>query len=155
MSFGQVESVESVDFSFPKEIGSLDVEARKHKSFDLKIGLPTFADDQYKVKMYPSACKKADYLKYYAKSYSCLELNSTFYSIPTEEQVAKWAQKVGDSFLFCPKVLRMVSQNINSTRSLHLFREFSSVMQAFGEHLLSVTQPKQFQFKEATQPGLF
>jgi uncharacterized protein YecE (DUF72 family) len=58
---------------------------------------------------YPKNLKTSDWLNYYSKIFSCIEINSSFYRLPKKETVHNWINKVPKDFLFCVKMSRYLS----------------------------------------------
>lgn len=58
---------------------------------------------------YPEKMKPTDWLPYYAKTFDCTEINSSFYRLPSKETVVKWVNSVPRKFLFCPKMSRFLT----------------------------------------------
>jgi len=58
---------------------------------------------------YPKTLRSTDWLSYYARTFDCTEINSSFYRLPTKETVMNWLNKVPKSFLFCPKMSRYLT----------------------------------------------
>jgi uncharacterized protein YecE (DUF72 family) len=48
---------------------------------------------------YPPGRKKSDYLQYYARRFSTVEIDSTFYGVPREKTVCKWFEQTPDDFV--------------------------------------------------------
>jgi hypothetical protein len=46
----------------------------------------------------------ADFLRFYAKRFDTVELNSTGYRLPSEDQFRRWAEAVPDGFRFAVKL---------------------------------------------------
>jgi uncharacterized protein YecE (DUF72 family) len=46
----------------------------------------------------------SDFLGFYAQRFSTVELNTTGYRLPSEEQFRRWAEQVPDGFEFAPKL---------------------------------------------------
>jgi uncharacterized protein YecE (DUF72 family) len=53
---------------------------------------------------YPAGTKAADFLRVYAELLSTVELNTTGYRLPDEEQFRRWAAETPDSFRFAVKM---------------------------------------------------
>ena len=60
-------------------------------------------------KIYPPGTKEEEFLKLYAKHFNSIELNATFYKIPSAKQAEEWKSKVGANFLFSPKISNSIS----------------------------------------------
>jgi uncharacterized protein YecE (DUF72 family) len=50
-----------------------------------------------------------DFLSYYASRFDTVEVDSTFYRIPTEKAVNQWSSQVTDGFLFSLKFPRLIT----------------------------------------------
>ena len=53
---------------------------------------------------YPADAKPADFLRHYAQHFDTVELNTTGYRLPAEDQFARWAEQVPAGFTFAPKL---------------------------------------------------
>jgi uncharacterized protein YecE (DUF72 family) len=60
-------------------------------------------------KFYPPGTKEKDFFSYYSKLFNCIELNATYYKIPTSEQIKKWRDNVDTNFKFCPKFPQIIT----------------------------------------------
>ena len=58
---------------------------------------------------YPRAISQKEWLAFYARHFSTVELNSTFYRLPSPEIFARWAQTVPAKFLFAVKANRFIT----------------------------------------------
>ena len=58
---------------------------------------------------YPLGLKAADFLPTYARAFPAVEIDSTFYAIPSEPVVAEWRDQVPEGFLFALKVPQEVT----------------------------------------------
>jgi uncharacterized protein YecE (DUF72 family) len=80
----------------------------------LFVGTSGFSYKEWKGSFYPEKLKDAEMLRYYASRLTTVEINNTFYRMPTETLLDKWAGEVPESFTF---VLKM-SQRISHMRRL-------------------------------------
>jgi len=53
---------------------------------------------------YPAGMDPSDFLTFYARRFSTVELNTTGYRLPSEDQFRRWAEQVPDGFEFAPKL---------------------------------------------------
>jgi len=67
------------------------------------IGTSGFSYDDWIGPYYPQDLKKTEWLSFYAREFSTLELNSSYYGIPTTFSMERMAQKTPDGFLFTIK----------------------------------------------------
>ncbi|GED22697.1 DUF72 domain-containing protein [Halomonas halmophila] len=71
----------------------------------LHLGLPMWANDDWRGSLYPPHAGEGGNLADYARVFSAVEGNTTFYSgAPKSETVAAWAQRVPADFRFCFKL---------------------------------------------------
>lgn len=108
MEFGKVESgsLGKIDFTLPPDRPEttriLRTARDKHKT-KIFVGCAKWGRKDWIGKIYPKGTKEADFLARYAKHFNCIELNATFYRMPTVSQTSGWRDKVGEDFMFCPK----------------------------------------------------
>ena len=53
-------------------------------------------------------------MEYYANFFEFTEINTTFYNLPAEETVYKWATRVPNSFRYVVKVNQKITHNLNA-----------------------------------------
>ncbi|HEY2123506.1 MAG TPA: DUF72 domain-containing protein, partial [Chthoniobacterales bacterium] len=58
---------------------------------------------------YPPRMKQADYLSFYSTRFDTVEVDSTFYAIPTVEAVENWARKTPLGFVFSLKAPQVIT----------------------------------------------
>lgn len=58
---------------------------------------------------YPAGTKPKDFLRTYAERLPTVELNATFYRLPSEEQLQTWAAQTPDGFRFGVKMSRQIT----------------------------------------------
>jgi uncharacterized protein YecE (DUF72 family) len=67
---------------------------------DVKSSKPDF---------YPGGAKAKDFLRHYAERLNSVELNATFYRLPAEEQLQRWAEQTPPDFRFAVKMSRQIT----------------------------------------------
>jgi uncharacterized protein YecE (DUF72 family) len=70
----------------------------------LYVGSSGFSYASWKPDFYPAGSRAADFLRLYAERLSAVELNATFYRLPSEEQLARWAAQTPAGFRFAVKM---------------------------------------------------
>ena len=60
-------------------------------------------------RFYPADLKQKEFLSYYSTRYDAVEMDGTWYRMPTEAAVDSWKQTAPDRFTFCCKVHRDIS----------------------------------------------
>ena len=53
---------------------------------------------------YPEGMRPDAFLRFYAERFDTVELNTTGYRLPAEDQFKRWAESVPDGFRFAPKL---------------------------------------------------
>ena len=79
----------------------------------LSVGTSGWSYPSWRPGFYPAGTANEDFLAWYAARLPSVELNSTGYRLPSEEQFARWAAAVPDGFTFAvkapPRALRDVA----------------------------------------------
>jgi uncharacterized protein YecE (DUF72 family) len=73
----------------------------------IRIGTSGWSYPSWRPGFYPSGSKPEEFLRFYAERFDTVELNTTGYRIPAEEQFRRWADAVPDGFRFAPKLTLM------------------------------------------------
>lgn len=73
------------------------------------IGTSGWHYDHWRERFYPGDLPKSKWLDYYARSFSTVELNNSFYHLPSEKAFAGWRDSSPDGFLFSVKVSRFIT----------------------------------------------
>ena len=76
---------------------------------ELRVGASGFSFASWRPGFYPAGTKPADFLAYYAANLETVEINNSFYRLPSGETFAKWAHTVPDGFRFSVKAPRAVT----------------------------------------------
>ncbi|MGK6351473.1 DUF72 domain-containing protein [Parapedobacter sp. DT-150] len=79
------------------------------KTGTVHIGTSGWHYKHWKGIFYPDGLKDASQLQYYVQSFGTVEINNTFYRIPTEATFGKWAATASDGFLFAVKANRYIT----------------------------------------------
>lgn len=140
MDFGKVDSdaLDEIDFSLPPDAAGTTQLLKKEKTNSkpqVFVGCAKWGRKDWVGKIYPPKTKEADFLSHYAKHFSCIELNATFYRLPTEKQVEGWRNKVGDGFQFCPKFTDVISHFKRLKDAEEVTNVFLKGISAFGDTL--------------------
>lgn len=81
---------------------------------ELYVGASGWSYPSWKPGFYPAGTDARDFLRFYAERFRTVELNTTGYRLPAEEQFRRWAEQTPAEFRFAPKLpgnrARMVSE---------------------------------------------
>jgi uncharacterized protein YecE (DUF72 family) len=92
----------------------------------VSVGSSGWSYPTWRPGFYPAGLDPAEFLRFYAEQFRTVELNTTGYRIPSEEQFVRWAAQAPDGFEFAPKLPG------NRARSLDVFE---SRVRALGDRL--------------------
>jgi uncharacterized protein YecE (DUF72 family) len=81
---------------------------------------------------YPETAAPREYITFYAEVFNTVEIDSTFYAIPRENQVKHWGRVTPDHFVFCPKVPRIVTHELRLVDATPELTTFARVMGLLG-----------------------
>lgn len=99
------------------------------------VGTSGYSYKEWKGSFYPKDIKAADMLRFYAERFDSVEINNTFYRMPTGDVLAGWGEQVGGAFQFVLKA----PQRITHQKRLNAIDEdvayFFSVAARLGDRL--------------------
>ncbi|HUK98423.1 MAG TPA: DUF72 domain-containing protein [Gaiellaceae bacterium] len=70
----------------------------------IRIGTSGWSYPSWRGGFYPDGMKPAEFLGFYSERFDTVELNSTGYRLPSEDQFRRWAEAVPDGFRFAVKL---------------------------------------------------
>jgi uncharacterized protein YecE (DUF72 family) len=70
----------------------------------IHVGTSGWSYPTWRPGFYPAGMQPADFLAHYATRFDTVELNTTGYRLPSEDQFRRWAETVPDGFTFAPKL---------------------------------------------------
>jgi len=81
-------------------------------SATVRIGTCSWADESLVKHFYPPGVKSAEErLRYYSERFDTVEVDSTYYTIPAREVVARWAERTPDDFVFHVKAFGLMTRH--------------------------------------------
>ncbi len=76
---------------------------------ELQIGCVGYSYDFWVGPFYPRHTPQADFLRLYSKVFDLVEIDSTFYVIPSPDTIRSWRTAVPDTFRFAAKFPRVIT----------------------------------------------
>jgi len=70
----------------------------------VSVGTSGWSYPSWRPGFYPAGTDPSEFLGYYAARFETVELNTTGYRLPSEDQFRRWAEQVPDGFEFAPKL---------------------------------------------------
>ena len=81
---------------------------------DLLIGTSGYDYPEWKGVFYPEDLKRKDFLIFYATQFNALELNNTFYNMPTAERLLSFYERSEGKLSFSVKANRLLTHEIGA-----------------------------------------
>jgi uncharacterized protein YecE (DUF72 family) len=75
----------------------------------LRIGTSGWAYPHWRGVFYPSGLAQAEWFGFYARHFETVELNTTFYRLPSEAMVGRWRRTAPSGFCFAVKGSRSIT----------------------------------------------
>lgn len=106
---------------------------------------------------YPRGTRSNEMLETYAKVFQTVEVDSTFYAIPTSSAIENWYRKTPDNFTFSLKLPREITHehSLQST-AFHVLEEFCERLELLKEKLavVLIQLPPQFEANKENAQSL-
>ena len=106
------------------------------------MGTSSFSDPSWVGSFYAAGTKPGDFLAAYARRYETVEIDATFYRIPSAAQVRSWASKVPEGFRIAAKVPQVITHEKLLVGAEEELKQFLAAMDEAGDKL----GPLLFQF---------
>jgi uncharacterized protein YecE (DUF72 family) len=99
------------------------------------VGTSGYNYPEWKGSFYPSDLAAAKMLPYYAARFPTVEINYTFYRMPTEKLVAGWAAQTPSPYKLTLKAPRRITHDSRLKDCGELLSHFTSVARTLGDKL--------------------
>lgn len=119
----------------------------------LYIGCSGWSYSSWQDPFYPTSIENKWWLPYYSQVFNYVEIDSTFYRIPSKLMVRNWKRRTPDNFRFTPKFPRVITHDKrfkNVEKELSLFYE---TMEPLKDKILAllIQLPPSYQLKEGLE----
>jgi len=108
--------------------------ARPH-DLPLYIGTSSWSCEDWRGIIYPDGAKASDFLSFYAQRFPVVEIDMTFYRVPTRTMVEAWYRRTPEDFRFTAKVPKLITHEKMLHDCQTDLRQFAEVMGGLGEKL--------------------
>lgn len=81
---------------------------RSRKPDLIRFGTSSFSSEDWVGPFYPEGTKPAEFLSYYARQFDTVEVDATYYAIPSARTVEGWVEKTPEGFLISAKFPRSI-----------------------------------------------
>ncbi|MDZ7951973.1 DUF72 domain-containing protein [Nostoc sp. DedQUE09] len=99
------------------------------------IGCAVWAYKGWVGELYPQGTRTADFLHLYSRRFTTVEGNTTFYAVPNQETVTRWAAETPTGFEFCLKLPRDITHQGLLKPYIPAALNFLEGMRPLGKHL--------------------
>jgi len=73
------------------------------------IGTSGWHYPHWQSRFYPEDLPKTKWLTWYSTHFSCVELNNSFYRLPSKKTIRQWVEQTPDDFVFAVKASRLIT----------------------------------------------
>lgn len=98
-------------------------------------GTSGYSFKEWRGTFYPEKFPERQFLPYYAQRLSTVELNNTFYRMPTAESIDGWCRNVPPEFKFSVKAPQRITHISRLKDVGELLRDFAELLKGFDERL--------------------
>jgi uncharacterized protein YecE (DUF72 family) len=102
---------------------------------ELHTGTSGFSYKEWRGVFYPEDLPASEMLAYYAERFSVVEINNTFYRMPSESTLRKWGEAVPEGFTFALKAPQEISHRKRLKEIEQPVTRFFGAADALGSHL--------------------
>jgi uncharacterized protein YecE (DUF72 family) len=102
------------------------------------VGTSGYNYPEWRGTFYPDKFSSDKMLAYYAERFSTVEINYTFYRLPTEKLLAGWAAQTPDGFTFTLKAPRRITHDSKLQRCEELTQTFCRTADTLGPKLAAL-----------------
>lgn len=101
----------------------------------VRIGTSGWHYKHWRGNFYPAKIKVDEMLSYYTQHLDSVEINNSFYRLPTADAVRNWVRHTPDEFLFSVKGSRYITHNRKLNDPKRSIAKFMKMVEGFGEKL--------------------
>lgn len=101
----------------------------------LFLGTTSWTNEDWEGLIYPPGGAAQDYLEHYARVFQMVEVDTTWYRIPTRSMVEGWLRRTPEHFRFAAKVPRVISHEKKLVDCLGEMEAFLGAIRPLGERL--------------------
>jgi uncharacterized protein YecE (DUF72 family) len=102
---------------------------------NLYLGTVSWSKSDWVGPFYPANLKPAQFLETYASTFRTVEIDSTFYRIPSRSMVSGWRDRTPDGFVFAAKIPRLITHQKVLSDCQKELSSFLQVMETLGDKL--------------------
>src|SRR5262245_60896404 len=101
----------------------------------INVGTSGYSYPPWKGKFYPMKLATKQMLAFYGEHFRSVEINKSFYNMPTVSEVTSWAKDVSGDFRFAVKAPQQITHRRRLRNADELVKQFLSVLKVLGKRL--------------------
>lgn len=102
---------------------------------EIRIGTSGYHYNHWRGTFYPEKLPQKQWLSYYLEHFDTVELNNTFYRLPTFEAMNAWRENTPPNFLFAVKGSRFITHNLKLSRPENAIQNILPRAETLGKKL--------------------
>ncbi len=116
----------------------------------IRLGTCAWSHPGWAGPFYPADLPEARWLEWYARYFPAVEVDSTFYQVPSESAIQRWTESTPASFRFACKLPRAISHACRLRDCSREFTDFIRAVEPLGDklHVVLIQLPTSFAPKE-------
>lgn len=99
------------------------------------IGTSGWVYSHWQDNFYPHDLEESDWLSFYADALHCVELNRSFYRLPSQDNIKQWLQATPDNFQFAVKASRYITHMKKLKDPDKTLKALMQVIEGLGDKL--------------------
>src|SRR3989442_470343 len=92
--------------------------SQKRRPGQILVGTASWTDPGFVADWYPPKLPPQDRLAWYAEHFNLVEVNSSFYAVPSPTVTARWCEQTPAGFVFDVKLHRLLSRHRTEVKLL-------------------------------------
>ena len=105
------------------------------KNHKIYIGTSGWSYKHWRGTFYPQEIKVKDHFAYYLQHFNTVEINNTFYGMPSEETFLNWKNNTPDDFIYVIKANRFITHIKKLHDPIMSFTPFMDLVKLLGKKL--------------------
>ncbi|MCB9420845.1 MAG: DUF72 domain-containing protein [Ardenticatenaceae bacterium] len=112
------------------------------------LGTMGFGYKEWVGAFYPAGMQSRSFLAHYSQFFNAVEIDTTFYGIPSVAQVMRWTAVTPPDFAFCVKTPRHITHELRLVNAMEPMQEFLEVVSLLEEklHVVLIQFPPDFDY---------
>lgn len=86
----------------------MSAEKKSKEQARIRVGTSSFSSKDWVGPFYPEGTKPGDFLRFYSKQFDTVEVDATYYRVPTRSMVDGWKAETPSDFILCAKFPRSI-----------------------------------------------